>query len=1364
MKTKLHPIHPAILAVALLLLALAPAARATVTNLAYWRLGENDPGAVNGGAASSTTNLLGGALNLVGSPAYTNDVSTVAAAQVGSTLGLRFGGSNYGTNALVSTLTNNFGLELWVRPDSASGTQCLGYNGNSGVNGWGLYIHGGQFKGLFGGVSLFAVTGAPVTANVWTHVALVRDNGTNVLYVNGAPVFTNTVNPNVPSGRLAVAVQPQTLGAEFFAGALDEVRVFTFAPGAFNPNELLYFNGQLPAATTTAATSVGTTTATLTGTVNPGNLATATWFEWGTTTNYGNFTATNTLAVTNVTLAVSNTLTSLTPGTTYHYRAVASNVLGVSHGTNVSFTTATFANVPIAGLPGVRYSSVAWGDYDNDGRLDILLTGLSNVVGVSQIWRNTGNGFTNVTASVTPGLPGVSLSSVAWGDYDNDGRLDFLFTGTPTGLSGISQLWRNTGSGFTNVTSSLAPGLPGVRYSSVAWGDYDNDGRLDFLLTGLSGPDEVSQLWRNTGSGFTNVTASVAPGLPGVNDSSVAWGDYDNDGRLDFLLTGFTGSASVSQLWRNTGSGFTNVTASVAPGLPGVNDSSVAWGDYDNDGRLDFLLTGYSGVSQLWQNTGSGFSNVTASVAPGLPGVSFSSVAWGDYDNDGRLDFLLTGSGVSQLWRNTGSGFTNVTSSVAPGLPGVQNSAVAWGDYDNDGRLDFLLTGTNVSQLRRNDVPALNTAPTTPTGLTATPTTNGVLLSWNAAADAQTPASGLSYNVRAGTTPGGTNLLAAHVNATSGFRRVPALGNAQMNLSLRLTLTGVPLGQKIYWSVQAIDTAFAGGAFATESAFTNGFALVSVPGLPAGSRVAWGDYDNDGLLDVFTTGGSGVSQLWRNTGSTFTNVPIAGLPALFESAVAWGDYDNDGRLDFILTGTDGSVETAVSQLWRNTGSGFTNVTATQFTGLPGMISATAAWGDYDNDGRLDLALGGLFDDGNGGAPVSQLWRNTGSNFVNVTSLAPGLPGSYAGTLAWADYDNDGWLDLFVTGHDVSRLYRNTGSGFTNVTATTMPGLPGLSVASAAWGDYDNDGRPDLIFTGALSNNFTFPISQLWRNTGGTFNNVPIAGLPAVSGGSVQWGDYDADGRLDFLLNGQLADGFTSTNQLWRNTDTGFVLVPFTGLAAVGYGQSAWADYDNDGKLDFLTTGDAGAQLWRNLLPQNNTPPSAPTGLAMTASLNAVMLSWNSATDAQTPSSGLSYNVRAGSTPGGTNLLAAHVNAANGFRRLPARGNAEQRHFLPLLGVTNGQTVYWSVQAVDTSYAGGPFATETSVVSDPVLNIAPATSTNALLYWTPPTFGWLLQTSPDLAPAAWSNAPSGGQNPVLVPLTNGLQKTFYRLSQ
>jgi hypothetical protein len=236
-----------------------------------------------------------------------------------------------------------------------------------------------------------------------------------------------------------------------------------------------------------------------------------------------------------------------------------------------------------AGLTGVWASSVAWGDYDNDGRLDILLTGGTYTPPVAKIYHNNGNGtFTDIGA----GLRGVDFSSVAWGDYDNDGRLDILLTGEGGYSTFIAKVYHNNGDGtFTDINA----GLPGVVDSSVAWGDYDNDGRLDILLTGSAASGYIAKVYHNNGDGtFTDIGA----GLTGVYASSVAWGDYDNDGRLDILLTGSIGYPnSIAKVYHNNSNGtFTDIGA----GLTGVEYSSVAWGDYDNDGWLDILLTGYA--------------------------------------------------------------------------------------------------------------------------------------------------------------------------------------------------------------------------------------------------------------------------------------------------------------------------------------------------------------------------------------------------------------------------------------------------------------------------------------------------------------------------------------------------------------------------------------------------------------------------------------------------------------------------------------------------------------------------------------------------------------------------------------------------
>src|SRR2546421_7801443 len=136
----------------------------------------------------------------------------------------------------------------------------------------------------------------------------------------------------------------------------------------------------------------------------------------------------------------------------------------------------------------------AWGVWRNGALSGII--GFGALFAVAEIRAQPI--FTNINA----GLTGVFNGSAAWGDYDNDGRLDILFTGRLNMIPGdfvASQIWRNTGSGFTNNGFNLS----GAEFGSVSWGDYDNDGLLDFLVTGNSlSQNEV--VWHNTGTGFTN--------------------------------------------------------------------------------------------------------------------------------------------------------------------------------------------------------------------------------------------------------------------------------------------------------------------------------------------------------------------------------------------------------------------------------------------------------------------------------------------------------------------------------------------------------------------------------------------------------------------------------------------------------------------------------------------------------------------------------------------------------------------------------------------------------------------------------------------------------------------------------------------
>ena len=420
----------------------------------------------------------------------------------------------------------------------------------------------------------------------------------------------------------------------------------------------------------------------------------------------------------------------------------------------------TFSEQTGISLTAVSSGSVAWGDYDNDGDLDILLTG-----GPSIIYRNNGNNTFAEQTSIS--LTGVYVSSVAWGDYDNDGDLDILLTGDSGADNPVTIIYRNDG----NNTFVVQTYLTGVGYSSVAWGDYDNDGDLDILLTGEDEPrNAVSKVYRNNGNNTFTEQTSIS--LAGVSSSSVAWGDYDNDGDLDILLTGSDFGIPVSKIYSNDGNNTFTEQTSIS--LTGVQNSSAAWGDYDNDGDLDILLTG------------SDF------------GIPVSKI----YSNDGNNTF---------------------TEQTSIDLIPVQSGSVAWGDYDNDGDLDILLTGytlgwVNVTKIYRNNNNTLNTLPAVPSNLLAVISGEDVALSWDKSTDNETPQNGLRYNLVIGTTPDAVNILSPMSDRNTGYRRVINLGNTNHNNSW--TIKGLDLGQTYYWSVQATDNAFAGSDFAPEQSFS----------------------------------------------------------------------------------------------------------------------------------------------------------------------------------------------------------------------------------------------------------------------------------------------------------------------------------------------------------------------------------------------------------------------------------------------------------------------------------------------------------------------------------------------------------------
>jgi hypothetical protein len=454
---------------------------------------------------------------------------------------------------------------------------------------------------------------------------------------------------------------------------------------------------------------------------------------------------------------------------------------------------------------------------------------------------------------------------------------------------------------------------------------------------------------------------------------------------------------------------------------------------------------------------------------------------------------------------------------------------------------------------------------------------------------------------------------------------------------------------------------------------------------PVGHSAAdWGDYDRDGDLDLLLCGFAAageLTKLMRNDAGTLVDSGIA-FDGVSGGAVRWGDYDRDGDLDLVLMGIfDPFTET---RIYRNDGAAlFTDIGA----GLIDAFQCDAAWVDLDADGDLDLTFGGT---SLGTGDVFKIYRNDGADsFVDVPTT---LPSFHRGSVDWADYDLDGDPDLVMTGLSGgfiprSRLFRNDGDGvFTLISTPLFHAYDG----AARWGDFDADGDPDILLTGT-GESFSEIVTHVYRNDAGLFTELGQDLEGAGEGSSIGWGDSDGDGDLDFAATAVFFGGTAH----FRN-EAGTFIQGGSELRDMCCGALAWADFDGDTDLDLFLSGlPTTSKLYRNVLSAANTPPAAPGGLAATVNGGAVTLTWSPASDAQTPSAGLTYNVRVGRAPGGGDVVSPMA-LASGRRLLVAAGNVGPVTSWSLHDLAPA-TYFWSVQAIDNAFAGSAFATEGTFV-------------------------------------------------------------------
>ncbi len=879
-----------------------------------------------------------------------------------------------------------------------------------------------------------------------------------------------------------------------------------------------------------------------------------------------------------------------------------------------------------AGLTGVGDASVAWGDYEGDGDLDLLVMGQASSGTLTRLYINNNNDF----SAAEEDLPfiHVSLGDIAWGDFDNDGDDDLLLTGQKNDGVATTQLYRNNGNGtFTDLNAGIAA----LKAGMADWGDFDDDHKLDFFISGVGEDDvTISKIYRNTGKWSgpgAGIFEDIGANIKGLRRGDGKWVDYDRDGDLDLMLTGRdTNNTRWSILYQNNNGSFVDTWIN----FPDVDLSAVDWVDFDGDGYQELLLAGTTNaglIAQIYYNPNYVPGPV---VRASFDGVEFAAARWGDYNGNGSPGLALMGRNASNVplskiydW-NGGSSFSD----IGAGLIGLYKGDLSWGDFDGDGDLDLALAGLDAS-----DTPFARIYRKTNSFVHPYPETKLTANDGDAGDDFGISVS--IYDDKA--------LIGANGDEDKGYRSGSAyifeMDDGVWSQKAKLTASDASENDEFGQSVSLHQDRALVGAQNADAAY-----IFEKQGNNWTEKAKLTALDDSPLIDNFGMSTSLVGD--RALIGAIGNGQSERSAYIFEwRDGAWiqtakltasdGMSDDAFGISVSLSGNRAIVG-ASSDDDKGTISGSAYIFELQGDDWIEVAKLTASDGEAFNEfGRAvslsgDRALiGSAINDAkgesSGAAYLFELQSNTWNQIAKLTasdgsaedrfSFAVSLLGDRALIGAIADDDNGQssgsayvfervngeWIETekilasdgaghdsfgnavsLSTGKAIIGAFGNddngdySGSAYVYViddSPSIDPGFTdsGISIvdvdeAAAAWADYDNDNDLDLLIAGTTNNG---AVTRLYRNSN---NSLTDSGLnfPPIDFAALDWADYNNDGHIDFILTGR-GDGETHNTLLFRNTGLGFE-EESTDLPGLLAGSTDWGDFDNDGDPDLLLTG------------------------------------------------------------------------------------------------------------------------------------------------------------------------------------------------